>query len=142
MLQAKTALTAAKAAVRKAEIAVKIDPVGKTVQVKPRGDCKPGGLAKVLAVRTTMVLGSELSFYDVKYIDSGEKDLHVDGIFVSKVDEGFCLLTAAAEEVSNLDEGNSAIGSNQPCTRAATRSTTRKARSTTPSAANPESRVV
>lgn len=65
---------------------VSADPIGKTVQVKFRGEGAPHGLAKVLTFRTTKLLGENVSFYDLEFLDSGEKALQVDGMFVRRVD--------------------------------------------------------
>ena len=85
--KAKAALNKANAEVRRAEELVSADIVGKTVQVKFRGEGAPHGLAKVLTFRTTKLLGEDVSFYDLEFLENGAKAMQVEGIFVSRVDD-------------------------------------------------------
>ena len=83
-------------AVGEARAAIKMCPVGKRVIVKPRGGGKASGEATVLAVRVSMVLGEELSFYDVEFVESGETAKFIDGMFVEIVDKGYLEAIAPA----------------------------------------------
>jgi hypothetical protein len=85
---------------RQALLFEKADVVGKKVSVKFRGEGHPHGDGKVLNLHRATVLGQELSFYDVEFED-GQIATNVDGAFVIRVDEGFRLLSVAAESVLN-----------------------------------------
>lgn len=83
---------------KEARDAVENDVVGKKVHVKPRGNGAPSGEAIVLGVYSVVVLGSELPFYDLEFIESGETAKAVDGVFVERVDKRINLLAVAAEQ--------------------------------------------
>jgi hypothetical protein len=85
---------------RQALLFEKADVVGKKVTVKFRGEGHPHGAGKVLNLHRATVLSQELSFYDVEFED-GQIATNVDGAFVHRVDEGFRLLSVAAESVLN-----------------------------------------
>lgn len=92
--------SAARIATKKAEVAHKVDPVGKTVRVKSKGEGCPGRLAKVLSIHTEKFWGKSFPSLTLGF-------LRLDGMFVSKVDEGFRLLSAVVDAVLQAEEGNS-----------------------------------
>jgi hypothetical protein len=62
--------------VRDQEAVVADDPMGKIVSVKSRGEKKPGGRGRVLAINTVKIVQQDVTFYDVEYIDD-DKDMEV-----------------------------------------------------------------
>jgi hypothetical protein len=55
--------------VRDQEAVVVNDPIGKIVTVQRRGDKKPGGRGRVLAINKVKIVQQDVTFYDVEYID-------------------------------------------------------------------------
>lgn len=76
---------------KEAQEIVDADPVGKMVTVKPRGGNRGSGLARILAITKSTVLGSDLLFYDLEFVPTEEnggeakKELFVDGVFVTPI---------------------------------------------------------
>jgi hypothetical protein len=70
--------------VKEAQARVANDPVGKCVNVKPRGGGKQSGDARVTGYSRATILSEQLlTFYDVEYLEDGTKERHVDGLFVT-----------------------------------------------------------
>ena len=56
--------------------------IHKVIEVKSRGETKPGGKARIITVHKKTIVGQEVCFYDVEYLDDGRKEFGVDGLFV------------------------------------------------------------
>jgi hypothetical protein len=61
-------------------------PVGSLVNVRWRGEQKPGGIGKVVNFFTTKVLSEILPFYEVEYVVDGQKtrDANIEGRFIEE----------------------------------------------------------
>lgn len=100
--------------VKEAEQAFAAAEKGKNVFVRPRGETKPGGIAKVEAIWPTKIAKDYMLLYDVEY-PLGQKEKGINELFVvcGTLPE-LTALVATYQEQQGQGQGSTGTSSDQP----------------------------